>query len=360
MPEEKKEIGQQARLASKRKQQASLAAQPLVRWLSTEAWLAATETLTPAEARRGPTEARLAATESLAPAEMPKQPQECSQRTPQPQHLRDQPKGHSVRQQRELEEPSPSNMDWPRSQGEEDAMHNSRRAESQDETAAEVQPMPPTNAARGRRRTGQAAEVAEALIPSPTSEDPPTARNGRPTASGMSTGATASTADKEAARETDDEELPEPCGGPADAPSSGGCRGDRRRGASGAGEPCGGPADAPSRGGCQRDRRLGASGAGEPCGGQADAPSRGDWQGDWRRELSRTEDPVESEDWYGRRDEAANHRGRGGGGLPQERRQRQGGPRQLRGWRQAPGRDCWTTGRVGGFCQSGGRQRRRG
>ncbi|MFN9980185.1 MAG: hypothetical protein ACK53Y_09740, partial [bacterium] len=59
-------------------------------------------------------------------------------------------------------------MDWPRSQGEEDTMHNSRRA-----------------------------EVAEALIPSPTKEDPPTARNGRPTASGMSAGVTAATADED-------------------------------------------------------------------------------------------------------------------------------------------------------------------
>jgi hypothetical protein len=132
---------------------------------------------------------------SLAPAETPKQPQECSQRTPQPQHLRDQPKGHSVRQQQKLEEPSPPNMDWPRSQGEEDAMHNSRRAKLQEETAAEVRPTPLTNAVRGRRRTGQAAEVAEALIPSPTREDPPAARNGRPTTSGMSAGATAATAD---------------------------------------------------------------------------------------------------------------------------------------------------------------------
>jgi hypothetical protein len=159
VPEEEKEVGQQARMASR--------------------------------------EAQLAAAMSLARAEMPKQPQECSQRTPQPQQLRDQPKGHSVRQQQELEEPSPPNTDWPRSQGEEDAMHNSRRAEPQDETAAEVRPTPPTNAVRGCRRTGQAAEVAEALIPSPTNEDPPTARNGRPTASGMSTGATAATADED-------------------------------------------------------------------------------------------------------------------------------------------------------------------
>ncbi len=35
------------------------------------------------------------------------------------------------------------------------------------------------------------------------------ARNGRPTASGMSTGATAATADEEAARENGGEELPE-------------------------------------------------------------------------------------------------------------------------------------------------------
>jgi hypothetical protein len=91
----------------------------------------------------------------------------------------------------------------------EDAMHSSRRAEPQDETVAEVQPTPPTNAVRGRRRTGQAAEVAEALIPSPTSKDPPTARNGRLTASGMSAGATEATADEEAARETGDEELQE-------------------------------------------------------------------------------------------------------------------------------------------------------
>ncbi len=58
--EEEKKTGQQARLASIREQPASL-----VRWLSAtlagarkelaEAWLAATETLTPAEARREPT-----------------------------------------------------------------------------------------------------------------------------------------------------------------------------------------------------------------------------------------------------------------------------------------------------------------
>jgi hypothetical protein len=88
-------------------------------------------------------------------------------------------------------------MDWSRSQGEEDVMHNSRRAEPQDETAAGVWAMPPTNAVRGRRRTGQAAEVAEALIPLPTGEDPPAARNGRPTTSGMLAGATAATADKD-------------------------------------------------------------------------------------------------------------------------------------------------------------------
>jgi hypothetical protein len=68
VPEEEKEIGQQAWLASIREQEASLAAQPLVRWLSTEARLAATETLTPAEACREPTEVRLAATETLTPA----------------------------------------------------------------------------------------------------------------------------------------------------------------------------------------------------------------------------------------------------------------------------------------------------
>jgi hypothetical protein len=39
--------------------------------------------------------------------------------------------------------------------------------------------------------------VAEALMPSPTGEDPPTARNGRPTASGMSAGATEATADED-------------------------------------------------------------------------------------------------------------------------------------------------------------------
>ncbi len=120
------------------------------------------------QARMASRETQLAAAASLASAEMTKQPQECGQRTPQPQHLRDQPRGHSVRQQRELYEPSPSNVDWPRSQGEEDVMHNSRRA-----------------------------KVAEALIPSPTKEDPPTARNGRPTASGMSAGATAATADED-------------------------------------------------------------------------------------------------------------------------------------------------------------------
>jgi hypothetical protein len=118
------------------------------RLASIEAQLAATE------AKVAATEVQLAAAMSLAPAETPKQPQECSQRTQQPQHQRDQPKGHSVRQQQKLEEPSPPHMDWSRSQGEEDAMHNSRRAEPQDETAAGVRAMPPTNAVRGRRRTG--------------------------------------------------------------------------------------------------------------------------------------------------------------------------------------------------------------
>jgi hypothetical protein len=77
----------------------------------------------------------------------------------------------------------------------EDAMHDSQRATPPDETAAGVRAMPPTNAVRGCRKTGQAAEVADALMPSPTGEDPPAARNGRPTMSGMSAGATAATAD---------------------------------------------------------------------------------------------------------------------------------------------------------------------
>ncbi len=61
--EEEKKTAQQARLASIREQQASLAAQPMVKWLltvpaearvkSTEARPAATETQIPAEARRG-------------------------------------------------------------------------------------------------------------------------------------------------------------------------------------------------------------------------------------------------------------------------------------------------------------------
>ncbi len=46
VPEEEKGIGQQARLASIREQQASLAVQPLMRWLPT----------VPAEARVEPTE----------------------------------------------------------------------------------------------------------------------------------------------------------------------------------------------------------------------------------------------------------------------------------------------------------------
>ena len=46
-------------------------------------------------------------------------------------------------------------------------------------------------------RTYACVEVAEALIPSPMKKDPPTARNGRPTASGMSAGATAATADED-------------------------------------------------------------------------------------------------------------------------------------------------------------------
>jgi hypothetical protein len=50
--EEEKKTGQQARLASIRKQQASLAAQPLVRWLST----------VPAKVQVEPPEEQLAAT----------------------------------------------------------------------------------------------------------------------------------------------------------------------------------------------------------------------------------------------------------------------------------------------------------
>jgi hypothetical protein len=84
---EEKKTGQQARLASIREHLASLAAQPLVRWLSTvpekvqveppEAQLAATETLAPAEARMDPTEVQLAATETLAPAEARREPTEA-------------------------------------------------------------------------------------------------------------------------------------------------------------------------------------------------------------------------------------------------------------------------------------------
>jgi hypothetical protein len=107
VPAEQK-TGQQARVDSMREQLASLLAQPQMKWPSTA----------PAEARVEPPEAQLAAAMSLASAETPKQPQECSQRTPQPQHLRDQPKGHSVRQQQELEAPSPPHTDRPRSQGE--------------------------------------------------------------------------------------------------------------------------------------------------------------------------------------------------------------------------------------------------
>jgi hypothetical protein len=70
-------------------------------------------------------------------------------------------------------------------------MHDSQRAMPSGETAAGVQTVPPTNAARGRRRSGQAAEVAEALMPSQTGEDPPAARYGRLTTSGMSAGVTA-------------------------------------------------------------------------------------------------------------------------------------------------------------------------
>ncbi len=76
-----------------------------------------------------------------------------------------------------------------------DAMHDSRRAMPTDEMAAGMRATPPTNAARGRRRTGQAAEVAEALMPSSTGEDSPAARYGRLTTSGMSAGVTAATAD---------------------------------------------------------------------------------------------------------------------------------------------------------------------
>ncbi len=77
----------------------------------------------------------------------------------------------------------------------EDAMQNSRRSERQDETADGMRAMPSTNAARGRRRSGQVAGVAEAVMPSPMDEDPPAARYGKLTMSGMSAGATAATAD---------------------------------------------------------------------------------------------------------------------------------------------------------------------
>jgi hypothetical protein len=77
----------------------------------------------------------------------------------------------------------------------EDAMHDSQRATPSDETAAGMRAMPSRNAARRRRRSGQVAEVAEALMPSPTDEDPPAARYGRLTMSGMSAGARAATAD---------------------------------------------------------------------------------------------------------------------------------------------------------------------
>jgi hypothetical protein len=136
-----------------------------------------------------------------------------------------------------------------------DAMRGSQQAKPPDETAAGVWAAPLTNAVRGRRSTGQAAEVAKALIPSPTSKGPPTARNGRPTASGMSMGATAATADEDAARETSDEELPER-GSPVEV-----------------------------------QQTLHQKEAAREAG---------------------VEDPVESEDRCGRRDEAANHRGRGG------------------------------------------------
>ncbi len=51
----------------------------------------------------------------------------------------------------------------------EDAMHNSRRSERKDETAEGMRAMPSTNAARGHRRSGQVAGVAEAMMPLPTS-----------------------------------------------------------------------------------------------------------------------------------------------------------------------------------------------
>jgi hypothetical protein len=76
-----------------------------------------------------------------------------------------------------------------------DAMHDSRRDTPPDKTATGVRAIPPTNAARGHRRTVQAAEVAEALMPSPTGEDPPATRYGRLTTSGMSAGVTAAAAD---------------------------------------------------------------------------------------------------------------------------------------------------------------------
>ncbi len=74
-------------------------------------------------------------------------------------------------------------------------MHDSRRSGRQDETAEGVRAMPSTNAARGRRRSGQVAGVAEAMMPLPTDENPPAARYGRLTMSGMSAGATAATTD---------------------------------------------------------------------------------------------------------------------------------------------------------------------
>jgi hypothetical protein len=77
----------------------------------------------------------------------------------------------------------------------EEAMRNSRRSERQNETAEGMRAMPLTDAARGRRRSGQVAGVAEAMMPLPTDMDPPAARYGRLSMSGMSAGATAATTD---------------------------------------------------------------------------------------------------------------------------------------------------------------------
>jgi hypothetical protein len=92
----------------------------------------------PPEAHKEPTEAQLAATNSLAPAEGPKRPQECGWRTQQPQHLRDQPKGYGKRQQQE-----PAELKEPEEPGEPEEPKESAELKEQEDPGGPEEPCEP-------------------------------------------------------------------------------------------------------------------------------------------------------------------------------------------------------------------------